>query len=194
MVPRSQKQEDIDIFYQIEECVFNNYDGVFANNEGDIKFDFVHHVCGVTTPIRIPVIDDNAENGIVCMSMLDKCLFSEKEYPGTFWRELLQLLTEDAFDTITLINPARMFVTFISFMCRFNETFPKTLPKISHSAYEMHRAARFASERADSNAHLIHKVYNTNILTRFEDSDGNDPDPTDPINLDDVDLRFLDDL
>jgi hypothetical protein len=192
MVSTSQHEDDVDIFYQIEECVFNNYDGVFVNNEGDIKFDFVHHVCEVTTPIRIPVIDDNADMGIVSMSMLDKCLFSEKEYTGTFWRELLQLLTEDAFGTRNVMDVPRMFVTFIAFMCRFNDTYPRTLPNIAHSAYEMHRAGRFASERADSNTHLIHKVYNTNILTRFEDSE--EPDPSDPINLESVDLSFLDDL
>lgn len=184
--------DEIDMFYQIEECVKHNYQDTFEQDEENIKFDFVHHVCGITSPIGCPIIDDNAENGIICMSMLDKCLFSEKEYSGTFWRELLDLITHDDFRTSTLMSSARMFITFISFMVRFNDTFPNILPPIIHSTYEMHRAGRFSSERANSDSHLLHQVYNTNILTRYEDNE--EPDPADPIHLDSLDLAFLDDL
>ena len=186
---------EVDLFYQIEECVYYNYKDVFIKNDedgNDIKFDFVYHAFEVTRPIRLPIIDDNSECGIVSMSMLDKCLNSENEYPGTFWRHLLDLLTHDDFHTSSLMSSSRMFITFISFLARFNETYPKVLPSIIHSTYEMHRAGRFVSDREQTNPQLIHQVYNTNILSRYEDPQ--EPNPADPIHDDEVDLSFLDDL
>lgn len=156
-----------DLFYDMQKQLYEEWSGQFECDT-DNKFTACkkdHLGINYHTP---PIVSDNSTIGIICLSILEKCLDAENEYKNTFWLECMRVCLKREFIFEIDKSEENVFDSFIGFMLSFNSTYPLTLPSIFHSTMEMHKAARFFMPRTDKNETFFLHVLTTEILLRYE--------------------------
>lgn len=155
------------LFYDMQRQLYNEWGDTFECDT-DSKFISCHRNYTGFEYHAPMVVDDNHTMGILCLTVLEKCLDAEHEYPRTFWVECMRIFIarEFAFDTDKPND--NLFDSFIGFMLSFNNTYPLTLPSIFHSTQEMHRAIQFFIPRIDGMEAFVLHVMASEILLKYE--------------------------
>ena len=173
----------------IEESIHDSYRLCFQN---DARYN-IRSVCDTKNAYSPDCVEDNVELSIACVAMLDMCLKSEKEYPMSFWVELIRCIEYDDMELKSNMSSSRIFNAFIGYMTHFNRKYGDAMPRVALSSYQMHRAARFSCSRLNNDCELIGRMFKTRILIEYEDESDEDPFSEGELHHS-CDLRFLDDL
>lgn len=185
-MPRNVNENAI-LFKNIEESIHDSYRLCF-------QIDRTYNIRASVrennqSPFLPPhCIEDNIDLAFSCVAILDMCLKSEKEYPMTFWIELIRCIESDDLELKNNMGTGRIFNAFIGYLISFNKKYGDAIPRVALSNYQMHRAARFSCSRLNNDTDLIKQMFKTYLLVEEDDvlSDGElHPE---------CDLGFLDDL
>lgn len=197
--PRSEAEltPNQTLLKNIEESVFDTYRGVFMMEDNYKVYPrTVKREEGSSNPT---CEEDDAEMMIPCIAILDMCLKSEKEYPMTFWMEMIRAIESDDMELKSKMGSDRIFRMFIHYVARFNDAYGLALPRIALSNYQMHRAARYSCSRLNSDTELVKEMFVTYILVDQSEDSGDDVSSRvsgceSDSRYNGCDLGFLDDL
>ena len=155
------------IFYDMQRQLYNEWCEEFLSDT-DSKFIACQRRISGPHYHTPPSVEDNETMGVLCLTMLEKCMDAEKEYPATFWVECMRqcLSREFIFEMNETIE--KVFDSFIAFMLDFNSTYPLTLPSIFHSTLQMHRACQFFVPRINNKNTFYTHVLTTDILLKYD--------------------------
>jgi hypothetical protein len=155
------------LFLDMRTQLYNEWGGVFECDT-DARFVSCHRNMSGMRYNQPIVVDDNCTVGILCLTILEKCLDAEKEYPMTFWVECMRIFLSQEFVFETEISLEGLFDSFIGFMLDFNSTYPLTLPSIFHSTREMHRGITFFMARVENRESFIIHALGTEIVLHHD--------------------------
>lgn len=114
------------------------------------------------------LVDDSIPMQMTCLTLLDYALESEKEYPGTFWREVMRFLSCGDLAERLEKPVCSIFQSFLDNLFKFHDKHPLLLPSIFHYEIEMRRAADFWFKLGNLTTELHRYVYNTGISVKFD--------------------------
>ena len=156
------------LFYDMQRELYNEWEGLFKCDT-DSKFIACHRSCTGFNYHTPAVVDDSCNEGVLCLTILEKCLDAENEYPSTFWLECVRIFLAREFTFASNKKIESLFDSFIAFMLQFNNTYPMTLPSIFHSTREMHKAVTFFITRVETEREcfFLH-VMSTEILLKYD--------------------------
>jgi hypothetical protein len=138
------------------------------------------------------IIDDiSLELEMLSLGLLDICLESESQYPGTFWIECFRAFTYNNLHVKTGHSIIRVFYSFLHTMVKFNDTYSNILPEIWHSTIELRRASNFYAKRTDLLDILALKLARTSFTIEHgslneSPEDSEEEESADLVRLDDV--------
>jgi hypothetical protein len=160
-------EDEQDVFYEMRSHLYHEWCETFVCDT-DSKFVLCQRRAGVPHYHAPPIVKDNAVLGIVCLSILEKCMDAEKQYPMTFWVECMRVCLSREFVFEVEEKIESVFDSFITFMLDFNSTYPLTLPSIFHSTMQMHKACQFFMPRFDKREGFFMHVLTTDIVLKYE--------------------------
>lgn len=147
----------------LEELIDLEYRDCFTNES---SHPYTAYSLGVN--MSPAFVDESVQIQMACLVLLDYALESEKEYTGTFWREIMWFLA--CGDLAERLNTpvCTIFQSFLHTLFKFHDNHPKTLPSIFNFEIEMRRAADFWFKLGNLNVELHRYVYNTGISLKFD--------------------------
>ena len=154
------------LFYDMQRDLYDEWSEVFQCDT-DSKFVACQRRLSGPHYHTPPIVTDNETMGVLCLTILEKCMDSEKEYPCTFWVECMRICLYREFVFEIDQTSEKVFDSFVAFMLGFNATYPLTLPSIFHSTLQMHKACQFFMPRVDKNESFYMHVLTTDILLKY---------------------------
>lgn len=146
-------EDVLDGLLRRQQLLYDVYAEAFVTDT-DSKFHIGYlrgGVMSITTPFCFEQSVHGEELASLCSKILDFSLDSEYEYSGTFWLESLRFITCGGNHHMIEI----LYDAYMTFLINFNDSFPRTLPKIFRNTRELTHAFAFIENRQQYNEEWI---------------------------------------